>query len=983
MKKGINNEGFKKLPQSVQLNIISNMKYGGRMYANGGNMLTEFTEGGTHEENPLGGIPQGQGPNGLNLVEEDETKFEDYIFSNQLKLDKNIAEEFDLPKKYIGKTFADISKLLTKPKSRREDDAIEIADNQRNLEKLRSAQETHKEKEVQAKLEEINALDPTAIPSLMQQGQGGPQGLEQEMMQQPTEQEMMMAQQQPSPEEMAMMEQMAMAQGAQPMMNYGGPLSKYAFGGYMNSYEEGGQMSLECPPHHHKNSLGECIPNWYLNIKPFVGIAAGAAQAGVLNATGAKNRRAEQEKMMNIMNSNPGVDPYTVGLGNNNSQENINPDGFYSENLDSGSMSQRPFATGGQMGCPPHHHKDSVGACIPNWYVGMMPELIGMGAAGIGGGILGNRTAKKQKEKDAAVMQMMQGTPGNSSTVDPTLDLNRFPSENMDNMNFPYQSYRTGGQCYGCGGKMYTTGGQLMAGIAGGAAGLAESLLPGQLGSMASSGIEALYNKMPKKGSKARQEQYGKIFDNAANTTGILGDIGESIVNPASIPGNIASTMGNVTELVSDNANLNPEQQAIMNTLGTGISMGSSLLGKYSPSLFSNTPINITEGVEDITNMVPTDFRYGGTMYANGGSMNDSDPTPKYLKRSEEIKGTDGTGRPTIYYRDTYNIGGFQYETIRQPGEPYLSEEELKNVYKEAKGKEFSPEAKKQDTSIYEKSDLEKKYDEERKQKANREAKLIADNTLNIDVEGTPFDPSYIEPPAGTTLDPNLVESYNPEESILSLSEAQKYNPGLEAWDPNAATPEEEAARRKMVYKQSPLSAFAGYAPMAYNLYQGLSPVDKTYTSEDFFTPVAADLVDYGESRKQASQFATGLMKEARNRGVNPMIFQSAYHAGLGNIRKIAEAEANENVKRLQENKKFNKQLETKAKLQAAELNIKGKTAKQDHIKEFIKGFYDNAKAEEANKLAAMYASMYNPNVDLEYQSYNPFVGIKNLFNRQ
>jgi hypothetical protein len=121
-------------------------------------------------------------------------------------------------------------------------------------------------------------------------------------------------------------------------------------------------------------------------------------------------------------------------------------------------------------------------------------------------------------------------------------------------------------------------------------------------------------------------------------------------------------------------------------------------------------------------------------------------------------------------------------------------------------------------------------------------------------------------------------------------------------------------------------------------------------------------------------------MREARNKGVNPLLFQSAYQAGLGNIRKIAEAEANKNAEILQANKKFNRQLKTKAKIQAEELNIKGRTARQEHMKEFIKGFYDNQKAQDANRIAAMYANMMNPNVSFEYQSYNPFRG---LFNQE
>ena len=106
------NSGFMALPKEVQNKIRS------RAFADGGPMeaqLTEFSEGGRHEENPLGGIPQGTAPDGrVNLVEQGETKLnsENYIFSDSLKVDKATAEEFALPKNEVGKTFAEISKKL-------------------------------------------------------------------------------------------------------------------------------------------------------------------------------------------------------------------------------------------------------------------------------------------------------------------------------------------------------------------------------------------------------------------------------------------------------------------------------------------------------------------------------------------------------------------------------------------------------------------------------------------------------------------------------------------------------------------------------------------------------------------------------------------------------------------------------------------------------------------------------------------------------
>ena len=57
-------------------------------------LVTMFENGGTHEQNSLGGIPQGMGSNGKpNLVEEGETKFEDYIFSNNINMDGTYSDK--------------------------------------------------------------------------------------------------------------------------------------------------------------------------------------------------------------------------------------------------------------------------------------------------------------------------------------------------------------------------------------------------------------------------------------------------------------------------------------------------------------------------------------------------------------------------------------------------------------------------------------------------------------------------------------------------------------------------------------------------------------------------------------------------------------------------------------------------------------------------------------------------------------------------
>ena len=75
--------------------IAQGYAYGGTMGGEGTGMINStdvntFNEGGTHEQNPLGGIPQGIGANGQpNTVEENEVKVKlgkdnSYIFSDRL-----------------------------------------------------------------------------------------------------------------------------------------------------------------------------------------------------------------------------------------------------------------------------------------------------------------------------------------------------------------------------------------------------------------------------------------------------------------------------------------------------------------------------------------------------------------------------------------------------------------------------------------------------------------------------------------------------------------------------------------------------------------------------------------------------------------------------------------------------------------------------------------------------------------------------------
>lgn len=111
------------------------------------NGVNVFNNGGTHEENPNGGIPQGIGANGLpNLVEEGEVKYKNYIFSNRLKANTSTLGVSGLPDKFKGKTFGEIANKLQKESQERPNDPISQRGLADMMKRLKDSQETTKAK---------------------------------------------------------------------------------------------------------------------------------------------------------------------------------------------------------------------------------------------------------------------------------------------------------------------------------------------------------------------------------------------------------------------------------------------------------------------------------------------------------------------------------------------------------------------------------------------------------------------------------------------------------------------------------------------------------------------------------------------------------------------------------------------------------------------------------------------------------------------
>jgi len=291
-----NNPGFNALPVKVQNKIRANsFAEGGQM-----NQLTEFNEGGRHEENPLGGIPQGMSQDGqVNLVEEGETKQKltdegtgDFIYSDSIKIDKEFAETYSLPKSYIGKTYAEASKLANRPNSRRENDTIEQVDIKRKLDSLAEAQEAQKTKAEQKQLAEELAANPELMEQLMSQiamnnqsvqPMGMPQGEEVAPDQVPQE----------------MLAQMPEAQQGMPVMRYGGNMYRcggkmYDFGGWMddNSGAISGAASGAVSGAAMGAKIGSIVPGPGTAIGTVAGLLIGGAVGG---AKGNKEDQAEEK----------------------------------------------------------------------------------------------------------------------------------------------------------------------------------------------------------------------------------------------------------------------------------------------------------------------------------------------------------------------------------------------------------------------------------------------------------------------------------------------------------------------------------------------------------------------------------------------------------------------------------------------------------------------------------------------------------------
>lgn len=131
-------------------NLLANYAaFGGGLQTHGANFdtgLTFINTGGQHEQNPYEGVPMGVDPQGIpNLVEEGEVIYNDYVFSNRLKVPKTVRNKYKL-RGNKPLTFADAAMQLSKESEERPNDPISKNGLEALLGELAQSQETLREK---------------------------------------------------------------------------------------------------------------------------------------------------------------------------------------------------------------------------------------------------------------------------------------------------------------------------------------------------------------------------------------------------------------------------------------------------------------------------------------------------------------------------------------------------------------------------------------------------------------------------------------------------------------------------------------------------------------------------------------------------------------------------------------------------------------------------------------------------------------------
>ena len=141
------------------LSFYRSTAYGGLLDTHGSdftNHVKYINEGGTHEQNPNGGVLMGYDEQGNpNLVEEGEVIFNDYVFSARLKPSKKALNDSLIGDKYLGKTYAEIAEKLAEKSEEMANDPIEKNTLNANFARLITIQEEQRAKKLETESNEF------------------------------------------------------------------------------------------------------------------------------------------------------------------------------------------------------------------------------------------------------------------------------------------------------------------------------------------------------------------------------------------------------------------------------------------------------------------------------------------------------------------------------------------------------------------------------------------------------------------------------------------------------------------------------------------------------------------------------------------------------------------------------------------------------------------------------------------------------------
>lgn len=195
--------------------------------------------GGTHEENPNGGVQIGVDQEGTpNLLEEGEPVYKDYVYSDNIKASERFLKDNNIPEKYAGELYSKIADSFFSEAENRPYDPISRNGLEAMLGRLADAQEGQKAYNEQRQLErELKNLSPDELAALEEmlaaQEQPGLEGASADVPPMPVQPEMV-PQEQMAPEQM-------------PVMRNGGKVNRFDWKSKLNRPLAGLMNSLRFP----------------------------------------------------------------------------------------------------------------------------------------------------------------------------------------------------------------------------------------------------------------------------------------------------------------------------------------------------------------------------------------------------------------------------------------------------------------------------------------------------------------------------------------------------------------------------------------------------------------------------------------------------------------------------------------------------------------------------------------------------------------